>query len=70
MLIHHEIFRLITDILNQEIDYQKRAKPFHQRKIKMRRKDNKMRKAQEVEYQLPSSQRGNRKDFFKGLDDN
>lgn len=28
-----------------------------------------MRKAQEVEYQLPSSQRGNRKDFFKGLDD-
>lgn len=54
---------------SQEMDYNKRAKPFHQRKIKMKRKDNKMRRAQEVEYQLPSSQRGNRKDFFKGLED-
>ncbi len=50
------------------MDYNKTKKPFHQKKgLKMRRKENKMQRAQEQEYQLPSSQRGNRKDFFKGM---
>ena len=51
------------------MEYNRRPKPFHQKKIKMRRKENKMQKAREQEFQLPSSNRGNRKDFFKELDD-
>ena len=54
---------------SQEMEYNRRPKPFHQKKIKMRRKENKMQKAREQEFQLPSSNRGNRKDFFKELDD-
>lgn len=51
------------------MEYNRRPKPFHQKKIKMRRKENKMQRAKEIEHQLPSSNRGNRRDFFKGLDD-
>ena len=51
------------------MEYDRRPKPFRQQKIKIRRKENKMQRAKEIEHQLPSSNRGNRKDFFKGLDD-
>jgi hypothetical protein len=52
------------------MDYNKTKKPFLQQKgQKMRRKDNKMNRAQESEYQLPSSKKGNAKDFFKDLDE-
>ena len=54
----------------KEMDYNKTKKPFLQQKgQKMRRKDNKMNRAQESEYQLPSSKKGNAKDFFKDLDE-
>lgn len=53
----------------EEMDYNKTKKPFLQQKgVKMRRKENKMQRAKETEYQLPSSNRGNQKDFFKELD--
>ena len=51
------------------MDYKKTKKPFLQQKGKMNRKENKMQRAQESEYQLPSSNRTNQKDFFKDLDD-
>merc|ERR1712200_82057 len=48
----------------EEMDYNKTKKPFLQQKgSKMRRKDNKMQRAQESEFQLPSSNRANQKDF-------
>ena len=50
------------------MDYNKTKKPFHQQKSKIRRKEKKMQAAKEAEFQLPSSNRGNRKDFFKDLD--
>jgi len=55
----------------EEMDYNKTKKPFLQQKghTKMRRKDNKMQRAQESEFQLPSSNRANQKDFFKDLDE-
>jgi hypothetical protein len=53
----------------QEMDYNKTKKPYHQQKGKLRRKGNKMQQALELEHQLPSSYRGNKKDFFKDLDD-
>ena len=57
-------------IFFKEMDYNKTKKPFLQQKgQKMRRKDNKMNRAQESEYQLPSSKKGNAKDFFKDLDE-
>ena len=51
----------------KEMDYNKTKKPFLQQKgQKMRRKDNKMNRAQESEYQLPSSKKGNAKsNIFK-----
>ena len=53
----------------EEMDYDKTKKPFlDQKGVKMRRKDNKMQRAKESEHQLPSSNRGNRKDFFKELE--
>ena len=53
----------------EEMDYDKTKKPFLEAKgVKMRRKDNKMQRAKESEFQLPSSNRGNRKDFFKELE--
>jgi hypothetical protein len=51
------------------MEYNRRPKPFHQKKLKVRRKENRMQRAREQEFQLPSSNRGNRKDFFKGLDE-
>ena len=36
-------------------------------KQKMRRKDNRIQSAMEAEHQLPSSNRTNKKDFFKEL---
>ena len=60
----------IFDFVFKEMDYNKTKKPFLQQKgQKMRRKDNKMNRAQESEYQLPSSKKGNAKDFFKDLDE-
>ena len=53
----------------EQMDYDKTKKPFLEPKgIKVRRKDNKMQRAKESEHQLPSSNRGNRKDFFKELE--
>jgi hypothetical protein len=49
------------------MEYNRRPKPFHQKKLKVRRKENRMQRAREQEFQLPSSNRGNRKDFFKGV---
>jgi hypothetical protein len=54
---------------SQDMEYSRRPKPFHQKKLKIRRKENRMQRAREHEFQLPSSNRGNRKDFFKGLDE-
>ena len=52
------------------MDYNKTKKPFLQQKgVKIRRKEQKMQQAKESEYQLPSSNRSNQKDFFKDLDD-
>lgn len=52
----------------QEMDYKKTKKPFHNRKKqKMRRKENKLQTAKEKEFQLPSSNRGNVKDFFSDI---
>ena len=54
----------------EEMDYNKTKKPFLQQKGgKMRRKENKMQRAQESEHQLPSSNKSNQKDFFKDLDE-
>ena len=50
------------------MDYNKTKKPFHQQKMKIRRKESKMQQAKEAEFQLPSSTRGNRKEFFKDLE--
>ena len=55
------------------MEYQKTKKPYLQPKkigkgTKTRRKDAKMLQAREIEHQLPSSKRGNRKEFFKGMD--
>ena len=54
------------------MEYQKTKKPYLQPKkigkgTKTRRKDAKMLQAREIEHQLPSSKRGNRKEFFKGM---
>ncbi|XP_059080515.1 WD repeat-containing protein 55 homolog [Tigriopus californicus] len=52
----------------ENIDYNKTKKPFFNRmKHKIRRKDFKMLTAKEQEHQLPSSNRGNSKDFFGDL---
>eukprot|EP00096_Caligus_rogercresseyi_P010343 TRINITY_DN3732_c0_g1_i1.p1 TRINITY_DN3732_c0_g1~~TRINITY_DN3732_c0_g1_i1.p1 ORF type:complete len:475 (-),score=51.58 TRINITY_DN3732_c0_g1_i1:183-1490(-) len=52
----------------EERNYNKTKKPFkHSGKLKVKRKENKMRQAKEVEHQLPSSNRGNKRDFFKDL---
>ena len=52
------------------MDYNKTKKPFLQQKgCNIRRKENKMQRAQESEYQLPSSKKSNQKDFFKDLDE-
>lgn len=52
----------------ENIDYNKTKKPFFNRmKYKIRRKDFKMLTAKEKEHQLPSSNRGNSKDFFGDL---
>ena len=55
----------------EEMDYKKTRKPYLQPKgnIKVRRKNFKQKQAQEVEHQLPSSKRGNRRDFFQSLED-
>lgn len=55
----------------QNMDYEKTKKPFNNRnkKYKVRRKEGKMSLAREQEHQLPSSNRANAKDFFKGLAD-
>ena len=57
----------------EKMEYQKTKKPYLQPKkigkgTKTRRKDAKMLQAREIEHQLPSSKRGNRKEFFKGMD--
>ena len=52
----------------ENMDYNKTKKPFHQQKMKIRRKESKMQLAKEAEFQLPSSTRGNRKDFFQDLE--
>ena len=54
-------------IFPQEMEYNRRPKPFHQKKMKIRRKENRMQRAKEIEHQLPSSNRGNRRDFFKDM---
>jgi len=52
----------------EEIDYLKSKKPYKQpKKVKVRRKENRMREAKEKEKQLPSSNMANKKDFFKDL---
>ena len=57
----------------ESMDYKKSRKPYFQSKkaggkaFKVRRKDAKMQQASEMEHQLPSSKRGNRGEFFKGL---
>ena len=58
----------------EKMEYQKTKKPYLQpkkmsKKTKTRRKDAKMLQAREIEHQLPSSKRGNRKEFFKGMDE-
>ena len=64
------LLRIFSFHIFKEMDYNKTKKPFLQQKgQKMRRKDNKMNRAQESEYQLPSSKKGNAKDFFKDLDE-
>ena len=57
----------------EKMEYQKTQKPYFQPKkmgkgTRIRRKDAKMQQAREIEYQLPSSKRTNRKEFFKELD--
>jgi len=67
---HDECVKFWSIKYLEEMDYNKTKKPFLQQKgQKMRRKDNKMNRAQESEYQLPSSKKGNAKDFFKDLDE-
>ena len=52
------------------MDYRKTAKPFkNSMKHKVRRKENKMQMAKEKEYQLPSSNRSNKRDFFKEMNE-
>lgn len=53
----------------EDMDYKKTRKPFLQPKgnIKIKRKNFKQKMAVEAEHQLPSSKRGNTKDFFKEL---
>ena len=52
----------------EQMDYKKTKKPFLQPKnVKMKRKSFKQGQSQEKEFQLPSSKRGNRKDFFTSL---
>lgn len=52
----------------EEMDYNKTKKPYHNRKKqRVRRKEQRMAAANEQEHQLPSSNKGNRKDFFKDL---
>lgn len=57
----------------EQMDYEKTRKPYLQPKIqkgaKTRRKDAKMLQAREDEHQLPSSNRGNRKEFFSSLNE-
>ena len=53
----------------EQMDYDKTNKPFLNRKgLKTRKKANKMHNAMENEYQLPSSNRANKKDFFKDME--
>jgi len=57
----------------ETMEYKKTKKPYFQPKkiskgAKTRRKDAKMLQAREVEHQLPSSKRSNRKEFFSQLD--
>ena len=50
------------------MDYSKTKKPYlNRKKQRVRRKEQKMAAANEQEHQLPSSNKGNRKDFFKDL---
>ncbi len=52
----------------QTMEYKKRQKPFNNRmKYKIKRKDNRMNLAKEMEHQLPSSNRQNASDFFDSL---
>lgn len=68
-LSHDECVKFWNISYLEEMDYNKTKKPFLQPKnVKMRRKENKMQRAKETEFQLPSSNRGNQKDFFKELD--
>ncbi len=50
------------------MDYDKTRKPFNNRKkVKVRRKENRMKLAKEQEHQLPSSNKANAKDFFRDM---
>jgi WD40 repeat protein len=52
----------------ENMDYDKTKKPYFNRmKYKVRRKENRITNAVEAEHQLPSSNRVNKKDFFKEM---
>ena len=53
----------------ENMNYDKTKKPFFNRgKQKVRRKENRIQSAMELEHQLPSSNRENKKDFFKEME--
>ena len=67
---HDECVKFWNISYLESMDYNKTKKPFLQQKgLKVRRKNNKMARAQESEHQLPSSHRGNAKDFFQDLNE-
>ena len=58
----------------EKMEYKKTRKPYlqpkkHSQGTKTRRKDAKMLQSREVEHQLPSSKRGNRKEFFSAMNE-
>ena len=54
----------------EQMDYKKTQKPFLQPKnVKLKRKAFKQGQSQEKEFQLPSSKRPNKKEFFNSLMD-
>ena len=51
----------------EEMDYNKQRKPGVLAKNVVRSKSKKRNELREVEHQLPSSSRGNKKEFFSGF---